>query len=250
MTSTINHQPSTHRNRPGIALAAMAVAIGLTLPAHAITYTATLDQVQTSFDRFTDQFLTPSVVPLITSNFEADKTFAVRLEAPAGQKINVAPPAEFPLSRSLTLDLISGPGPFFGAPPVQASDLVFENLMGPGPSPITHLFHPSDAGTQFRAFSSASFTGDFSFTAVTATFTVPGSFNVDMMDQIPTRVRLRFEAGSGGRPGDPGQWVTFMDVAPPPPPPPGGGVPEPITATLGLISLAALGYTTKRRRHA
>ncbi len=34
---------------------------------------------------------------------------------------------------------------------------------------------------------------------------------------------------------------------PPPPPPPGNGVPEPISATLGMMGLGALGYATKRR---
>ena len=252
MTPTTNHQPPTDVNRagrfiPATLAAALALAAMATTPAHAITYTAVIDQITSNFNGTSSTLiLTPSVLPTLSGDFSADKTFVLRLEPPAGQKFNVAISTDLPDSRFLSFAFESGPG-FTNTGDNVTSSVVFENLMGSSPiAPTSSDFRHSSTNPDFGVGSFAQLTGDFSFTALVATFAVPTTYNEVLNNQAPDRVFWDFSAEGDDLVPDPGQWVTFMDVAPPPPP--ADGVPEPITATLGLLSLAALGYTTQRRR--
>ncbi len=235
-----NHRTQSTR-RAFTALTAAALAMGLSTTANAVTYTAVLDQISDVFGLFgSSNSLSASVVPLLTADFSVDKTFTLRLEAPAGQKINVAPPADFPDFRGVGISFESGVGAFGFDP--SPTTLVFENLTGPAPVATSGSFSPSTNSTAFQALAGASFTGDFSFTAVTATITVPGTYNEMFTNQAPSSLALNFFAAGGAT--NPGQWVTFMDL------PTTGGpgvIPEPVSAALGLMGLGVLAGVVRRR---
>lgn len=230
----------------GMAVAVLCLAAGGPRNAHAVNYTATLDTVGSNFGSVSTVFLTPSVKPALTGDFSVDKSFVVRYEAPMGQKISVDVPAGFvPGDYQHQFNTL----PLAGPSTLGSFDsLVFENLAGVGgPGAPTGSEVGGINGVPNSLFANAGgpFTDGFSFTAVTATYTLPAAYTTSFAGFDPAQVTLAFIATDPtGQLPAPDPWVMLMDVESTGGP---GVIPEPITAGLGLMGLGVLAGATRRR---
>ncbi|MFC1707014.1 PEP-CTERM sorting domain-containing protein [Planctomycetota bacterium] len=180
-------------------------------------------------------------LPTFTAYFSTDKQFEVRFAAPEGQHFVVTPPFEH--AETVTLDLY--PTSNITSLPASGSfdGLTFEGLEGPAPT-VTSTQSYGGSNSEFTLRVTAALSGDISFTSMVATWTLPGSYNTNHVnDSWSTSTAFRFYARDNDKiMSDPDQWVTLESI--------GGEVPEPSTLLLLCLSLLACGAWAVRRKRA
>ncbi len=166
------------------------------------------------------------LLPNLTVDFSADKTFQIILSGAGGQAIQVVPPS-LPNTSNHEHQLVVSLSSFSTLNGLFISGTVdgfsFTGLQGTAPTLDFNQFQYASSsfigGTnpQFNAVVRLNLPGSISFTSLTLDFTAPASMNLALNDVTPiAQIYVRSQGNvDSGVLSDPGEWVSLVVVPEP-----------------------------------